>query len=296
MASLEVLPASAFIETTGSSLADEGVPRVKEHIKTVLNAGGGAIFVDEAYQLTPSSEQFSSKGKQVLDYLLAEMENNVGKIVFIFAGYAKQMEKFFAHNPGLNSRIPYQLKFTDYEDGELLCILQQVIDKIYKGNMKIEDGPHGLFMRIVIRRIGRGRGREGFGNARAVHNIFAKIRGRQAKRVAGQRRARQNPDHHFLTKEDLIGPEPSKAMENSVAWKELQSLVGLAAVKESIKALFDLIIENYHRELIEKEPIQMSLNKVFTGSPGTGKTSVGKLYGAVLSDMGLLSNGEGDTC
>lgn len=39
--------------------------------------------------------------------------------------------------------------------------------------------------------------------------------------------------------------------------------------------------------------MQMSFNRVFLGSPGTGKTTVAKLYGQVLADLGLISNGEG---
>lgn len=86
MTLVEVLPGSSFIETTGSRLANDGVPMVKKHIEEIQNAGGGALFVDEAYQLTA---QHNYGGNAVLDFLLAEIENNVGKIVFMFAGYNK---------------------------------------------------------------------------------------------------------------------------------------------------------------------------------------------------------------
>lgn len=95
------------METTGSRLANDGVAGTKKLIEGIHNAGGGAVFLDEAYQL---SESHNYGGKQVLDFLLAEMENNVGRIVFILAGYNKQMEKFFEHNPGLKSRVPYTLQ------------------------------------------------------------------------------------------------------------------------------------------------------------------------------------------
>jgi hypothetical protein len=55
-----------------------------------------------------------------------------------------------------------------------------------------------------------------------------------------------------------------------------------------------MILVNYHHELAEKEPMQMSLNCIFLGLPGTGKTTVGKLYGQILVDIGILSNGKGE--
>lgn len=256
----------------------------------MLQAGGGTIFIDEAYQLTG---EHNFNGGQVLDFLLAEMENNVGKLVFILAGYNKEMEKFLEHNPGIPSRVPYSLQFTDYEDPELLLMLDKHIKKKYQGKMKIEGGAYGLYMRVAVRRLGRGRGKEGFGNARALYNMFSIISERQATRLTTERKEGRRPNDFLLLKEDIIGPDPSKAVLDSKAWQQLHALTGLKEVKQSIQNLFDLIAENYKRELKELTPVQTSLNRVFLGNPGTGKTTVAKLYGRVLADLGLLSNGEG---
>lgn len=258
-------------------------------IDEILNKGGGVFFLDEAYQIVSSG---SFGGTQVLDFLLAEIENLRGKVVFVFAGYRKQMEGFFAHNPGIPSRIPIQLNFDDYEDKELLKILNYQLDKKFDGRMKVERGTTGLYMRILTRRIGRGRGKEGFGNAREVENVLSIVLGRQANRLHDERRKGNLPDDMLLQKIDLIGPPPSQTFANNKDWLKLNSMIGLQSVKQAVKALMNRLQTNYERELKEQPLVECSLNKVFVGNPGTGKTTVAKLYGGILKALGLLSNGE----
>jgi hypothetical protein len=45
------LPGSFFVETTGSRLANDGVSGCKKQLEEILNNGGGALFIDETYQL-----------------------------------------------------------------------------------------------------------------------------------------------------------------------------------------------------------------------------------------------------
>ena len=294
-----VLESNAFEEWSGTKLVTMGPQAVQKMLEDLVGDGdddddddikGGVLFVDEAYQLT--SPHACSAGRSILDLIETEMENRRGKFVAIFAGYAKDMETFLEHNIGIRSRVPYTLQFDDFEDQELWAILRDKIRTRYDGRMEVQGGIHGIYMRIAIRRLARGRGVRGFGNARAVENLLARIAERQAKRLSHEKDAGKTPAYFFLTKEDLIGPRPSEAFQ-SRAWTNLQEMTGLETVKSSITSMIGMLQRNYNRELEELAPLSLSLNRVFFGSPGTGKTTVAKLYGEILANIGLLSDGEG---
>jgi len=255
-------------------------PKTQEKINEAL---GGVLFIDEAYTLVKEGNDF---GQEAIDTLLKEMEDHREDLVVIVAGYTNPMRKFIDSNPGLQSRFTNYIHFPDYSEAELMQIFLGLCNKY---ELRLSKDAYTA----VEKRIGemsRSRG-ENFGNARDVRTLMEGISVRQSSRLTAIANAGTG-QYSTIEAVDVVGNEkaPESGHEESPI-DQLNALVGLASVKDEVEKTVGMLRMQKLREQRGKSSVPMSRHLVFTGNPGTGKTTVARIIAALYKEIGVLSKG-----
>lgn len=254
-------------------------------IAAMQRAKGGILFIDEAYTLY-KPEDPKDPGMNVLETLLTALADEANRDwMLLLAGYTAPMKNMLSNNPGLDSRIPEvnRYYFNDYSVDELM----QIADLYCRKRCYVLTNDARKALLSVVNRAYNTRN-ETFGNGRYIETLFSEeVLQRMAHRIC----TIPSPTREQLTtieKEDIPG---IKQGEYKKALSKLHRMVGLKQLKKSISDHMNFV--NLVR-LRAEQGIHTTLppmHMVFTGNPGTGKTTVADFIGEIYASLGILSKG-----
>lgn len=268
-------------------------PKTKEAIK---KARGGVLFVDEAYALARKDDDSKDFGREAIEVILKEMSDGPGDLAVVVAGYPDQMENFLNSNPGLKSRFTVIFDFPDYLPQELMEIADYTATK---KSVELDPGAKDFLYKKLVEGY---RNRTGnFGNARFVNSLIDEakmnlgLRIMQAKDTSKlspkELSTIQVNDVQRIYEQHAKGiadiPIDEDLLRDSLG--QLRALVGLEKVKNEIDELVKLV--RFYRETGKDLRKSFSLHSVFTGNPGTGKTTVARILAQIFKALGILERG-----
>lgn len=294
---LGLLSKGHVVEADRSDLVAEYIgqtaPKTKEVIK---KARGGILFIDEAYALARKNDDSKDFGKEAIEILLKEMSDGDGDIAIIVAGYPDEMTNFLESNPGLKSRFNMYYDFPDYTPQDLMLIADYTAQK--RAIVFNPEARELLYKKLVDSYRERDKT---FGNARYVNTLIDESKMNMGLRIM------QHNNPQELSKDELSTisaidiqkifnaknknladiPIDEELLKSAI--NTLHGMIGLTGIKNEIDELVKLV--RFYKEIGKDIRQTFSLHAVFTGNPGTGKTTVARLLAQIYKALGILERG-----
>ena len=290
-----LLDKPTVVEAHRADLVGEylGATAIKTN-ELIDSALGGVLFIDEAYSLVNEGDGQSDRfGIEAVQALLKRAEDDRENLIIILAGYEKQMETFLGSNPGLASRFATRIKFSSYAPAELLPLAESLLDRRSE-NLDADARP-ALWR--MLEDVGRRRLTDELGNGRFIRSLLEKAG--QARDVRVMTTGAEPGPEELVTIQAgdlqrafaeltsrLRGYTDTPTLESAIA--ELDELIGLEPVKQQVRAIAAQlqVAKLRGRQGLTSSP--PARHFVFTGPPGTGKTTVARILGRIFAALGLL--------
>lgn len=278
---LGVISEGQLVEVSRNDLVGEYQGQTAQKTAEKINSAlGGVLFIDEAYALCRNAND--TFGLEAIDTIVKMMEDNKNNLVVILAGYSNEMREFLKNNSGLKSRFPNIIDFPDYTPKEMY----RIAEGIAKSNDYI-IAPECAEPLINYFEKKNSKGKNDSGNGRLARNTVEKAIVNQSKRILQE----NSGDYQTLLLVDFE-LKPKEDVNLDEIKEKLNKVIGLAPVKDYVLKLEDNVKAQRMREEAGLKNSEVSMNMIFTGNPGTGKTTIARIVAEYLKGLGVISEGK----
>jgi SpoVK/Ycf46/Vps4 family AAA+-type ATPase len=286
---LGVLKKDVFIEKNALELKGKYIGHTAPNVRNaVRSARGGCLFLDEAYALVSDSGSKDCFSGEAIRMLLTEIENHRTEVLVIMAGYKDKMGQLLVQDPGLSRRFPLRINLPDYTPAELTMIAEKVAMERF--GCKFEEGLVSKLERHIVE---QHKAEIPMQNASIAVGLVEQAAERMTCRLMDDPKTIEHADSKVLgdvlTCTDFqifAASEDAAEQERAVLNREVDGLIGMQEQKEYLRKLQKRV--EFVRNGGSPKLLEMCMNVVLTGNPGTGKTTFARLMFRTLRAHGVL--------
>lgn len=243
-------------------------------------SAGGILLIERAGELfVPENRE--DRGVVALSVLYTLLMREQPNVMVILADEEEEINAMLEAMPDLRKVFSKQLCFEDYTPEEMLAITRRKLEKLdYRFTPEAEEKFHKHLQAACLAN------EVDFTNERYLDELLEEAARQMAKRLMAQQKGRYKKEELMLIEaEDLPSPEsgdPRKALE------KLKAMTGLDKLKKDIGQHLNYIYFIRERQKRGFSDVMPPLNMIFSGNPGTGKTTVARMLGEIYHASGIL--------
>lgn len=287
-ADLGLLSSGHLVVVDCADLAGRHVAEAATGVQRAIDrAMGGVLCVEDAGTLArPGIDVDRARNQGVIDALLASLQSRSEDLLVVLCGPDAAVTGLLRANVELASCFPKVVRFPDLTDEQVVELFER---KAAAAGFTLGEGvpeKAGAVARTARRDAA-------MTNGRLAVNLLERAISLQSRRILADGVVGEDESLHRIEVADVPDTpvEPVHADFPADPLAMIDGLIGLESVKREVRLLVAEAEADRLRRAAGLPLAARTRHLVFTGNPGTAKTTVARLVAAVYAKLGLLSSG-----